>query len=86
MTHAESDSGRTIGIRSQCFLVEGKSPPEVLLVEGDASFAEQRRNVGRRLVEHEIELGIGLLHFVALQQAEVCSTQQMVLQELKKNN
>lgn len=81
MAHAESNSGRTIGIRTQGFLVKGKSTTEVLFIESNASLAEQRRDVGRRLIEHEIELDIGLFHFVTLEQAEVGTTQQMVLEE-----
>lgn len=84
MTHSESDSGWTIGIRAQSFLVEGQSSAVVLLVEGNASFSEQRRNVGWRLVQNEIELCIGLFHFIPLEQTKVCPTQKMVLESKKR--
>lgn len=86
MAHSQSDGGRAIGIRSQCLFVEGQRPTKVLFIESDACFAEQRRDIRRRLVEDEIELGIGLLHFITLEQTKVCSTQKMVLNHIENFN
>ena len=55
-----------------------------LFVVGDAGLAQQGGDVVGGLVEHEVELGIGLLQLVPLQQAEVRPAQQMVLKTKKK--
>ena len=70
---------RAIGICSERFLIIREAPLVVFLIERDASFSQQRRNVIRRLIHDEVELRIGLVHLVALQQAEASATEQMVL-------
>lgn len=40
MAHAQTNGSRTVGVRSQRFLVEGERSAKVLLVERNASLAE----------------------------------------------
>lgn len=79
MAHSQSHCRRTVRISSQCFLVKCQSASVILLVERYTSFAEQRRNIVRRLIEDKVELRICLFHFIAFQQAKVRSSKQMIL-------
>ena len=51
----------------------------IFFVEGDAGLAEQGGDVGAVLREDKVELLVGLVHLVALQEAEVGAAQQVVL-------
>lgn len=79
MAHAQTHRCRTIRIRAQCLLVERQRTTIILPIERNTCFTQQRRYIRWRLIQHEIELRIGLVHFVAFQQTKVCTAQQMVL-------
>lgn len=46
----------------------------------------KEKNFNTYLTQHKVKLCISLFHFVSLQQTEVGSTQQMVLQKYKKHH
>lgn len=79
MAHAQTNRGRTIWIRPQCLLIKGQCATIVFFIERNARFTQQRRYVRWRLIQHEIELSIGLFHFVTFQQTKVCTAQQVIL-------
>lgn len=47
---------------------------------------KRKKNFNTYLTQHKVKLCISLFHFVSLQQTEVGSTQQMVLQKYKKHH
>ena len=79
MTHAQSYTCRAVWVGTKSLLVKSQSTSVIFLIESNTCFTKEGRDVILALVQHEIELSICLVHLVTFQQAEVRTTQEMVL-------
>ena len=78
MQLTKSYTCRSIWIKLQRLFIMSQGILIILLVEGNASFANERWHIGGIRVQNEIELGIGLVELVTAQQAKVGTRQQVV--------